>query len=174
MKPNLKEVVFNRGIRALAPIISFVGDSCYWPNEIGLTEKFNPKWVIDILNESADVFLGLSYKGKDYLFPLDGGYWITVDANSRLTITGNDFTIEKLFENIETITETQTLEITFNTGYVTGAEGNYVFNVTDTLSAPTYVKVGGGLPVPTWMLAAGVGLGVILVGGVALSRQGRK
>lgn len=171
---TFKEAVINSGIRSLAdPNVVFIKDSCYWPKEIGLTEKFNPKWVVQNNGVDGNVFFGFTYKGKSYVFSVNGGNSFLLKAGQVANITGADFTIQDLFKDIETFTETQTIEIIFVTGFVIGTGDTAQYSLTDNWSCPTYVKVSGGLPVPTWMLAAGAGLGLLLVGGLALSRRNR-
>jgi hypothetical protein len=152
---------------------------CYWPDTIGLAEKFSPIWAI-INNTSTDsvdanIFLGLSYKGKSYYFTFseEGSQVYPLPKNHEVIIKGTDFTIESLFAKIETFTASTTLQLIFQTGYVS-ADGT--LNLTDTWPVSCYVKVSKVPPkiagVPTWALAAGGGAVVAVVGiGLVLKKR---
>ena len=179
MKVRLVPVVLQNkpGPKGLAsPNIAFVKEQCYWPENIGLTDKFTSKFVIQNTGDAdADVFLALTYKGKHYLFSWEaGGVTVPLAAGSMGTATMTDITIQEILTNIEVITETTTLEFLFVTGYAIGTGEAQQFWSQDSWSVRTYVKVAGVLPVPTsYLLVAALGL-VGVGGGVYLLKKRKK
>lgn len=156
----------------MAPKIVFVKDLCYWPEEIGLEEKFAPKWVLQNQGDAGEAFFGITYKGKSYIILVDGQRTFHMDANTQGTLTCGEVTIKEFFAEIDEFTEDTTIEIQWLVGYYNASapEGQQ-YPVTDIWTTRTYIKVGAGLPVPTWLVAAGLGLGTLLIGGVVLATR---
>lgn len=153
----------------MSPKIVFVKEMCYWPEEIGLEEKFPPKWVIQNQGDAGEAFFGMTYKGKNYLILVNGQETFHMDANTQGELTCGEVTIKDFFAEVDEFKENTTIEIQWLVGYYDASSQGYF--LTDTWVCRTYVKVGGGLPVPTWMVAAGLGLGTLLIGGVVLSTR---
>jgi hypothetical protein len=149
--------VIATGIAALAANPLFLKDQCYWPESIGADEEFEGKLVVQNQGDAGQVWLGLRYAGKDYLFIMDGQETIPLDKNQTLIATYKG-TIRDFLKDIEEFKESKTIELTFLTGYFAADK----YTLTDSWAVRTYVKVGAAFPIPIWMLAV---VGVVVVGG---------
>lgn len=142
----------------------FLKEQCYWPESIGVDEAFEAKWVVRNDGDAGQVWLGVRYKGVDYLpQPLDGQDTVPLDQGQTLTITkpkDTEGSIRTWLGELETWEESKTIEQIFLTGYF--ADGKF-YGPTDTWTARTYVKVGAEFPIPIWALAAG---GIVIGGGL--------
>lgn len=143
----------------------FLKEQCYWPETIGVDEEFEGKLVVQNQGDAGQVWLGVRYLGKDYLFTMNGQGSIPLDQNQTLIATYKG-TMREFLKEIEGFKESKTIELTFLTGYV--AEGKHY--LTDNWATRTYVKVGAAFPIPIWALALG-GVGIVGVGLYLVTRK---
>jgi hypothetical protein len=157
----------------MPPDLKFIPDSCYWPEEVGLEEKFVAKWAFNNQGSDGEGWLGISYKGKNYVLQISGqNHWpILANETKRCHV---ETTIRDWFKGVDEFKETTTIELTYYVGYYDESQAETPYWYTDTWTARTYVKVGGGLPVPTWMLMAGAGLGLVAITGVVIATRKKK
>jgi hypothetical protein len=153
----------------------FVKSQCFWPEEIGLEEKFDAKWTLQNSGSSGEVFFGITYKGKSYFILVNGEKTFHMEDAQSGTLSIKDCTIKSFFAGIEEFKETTTIEVIWLLGYYDqGAPDGQQYPISDSWTVRTYVKVGGRLPVPTWMVAAGAGLGVVAVTGIVLTTRKKR
>jgi hypothetical protein len=157
----------------MTPNPKFLLDSCYWPEEIGLAEEFTAKWIIQNQGDAGNAWLGISYKGKNYILQLNGQNYWPIEANQTMQIQAKT-TIKDWFNGIDEFKENTTIELTYYTGYYDESQSDTPYRYTDSWTVRTYIKVGGGLPVPMWLVVAGAGLGLVAVTGVIISRRKKK
>lgn len=152
----------------MAPKIVFITDQSFWPEEIGLAEKFTAKWVLQNQGDAGEAFLGLTYKGTFYIILVNGQRTSHIDANTQAELTC-ETSIKDSSSWMGEFKENTTIEIIFQAGYYDASAKQYP--ITDTWPCRTYVKVGGGLPVPTWILVGAGGLLLVGTLGIVLSRR---
>jgi hypothetical protein len=144
----------------------FLPEQCYWPETIGVDEEFEGKLLVQNQGDAGQVWLGIEYKGKDYIFQLDDQETIPLDADQALEakFTGS---MRDFFGDVESWEQSKTLDLTFITGYL--AEENYV--LTDSWNIRCYVTVSSGFPIPMWGIAvAGAVAGGSLIAWGIVSR----
>lgn len=140
-----------------SPDPKFAKDLCFFPTALRVDEPFTPKWVIDNQGDSGEIALGMIYKGEAYLLwrgILESGQRGTLTTTEPIVIT----------DLVDEIDRTQTIELSFITGYFTG---EMTIAVTDTWDVAVYVEVAGGIAWWPWLIGAGVvavGVGIVLVG----------
>lgn len=140
-----------------SPDPRFAKDLCYFPTSLGVDEPFTPQWVIDNQGDSGEIALAMIYKGEAYLL------WRGVlETGQRGTLTTTEPMV--ITDLVGEIDRTQTIELSFITGYFTGET---TIGVTDTWDVAVYVEVPGGIAWWPWLIGAGVvvvGVGIVLVG----------
>jgi len=150
--------------------IYFDLENSYWPVSLKADDPFNDKFKITIvvgnIGEKKDIIFAVKYRGEHY------GLHIIEDVgpDSVITITWKDKppTIKEFIESLGgQITETTTIDLTWETGYLV-SENEFI--LTDAVDTQIYVEVEEGwqkyLP---YIMAAGIGL--VVVGAVVASKK---
>jgi hypothetical protein len=167
----------------MAPKIVFILSGCHWPEEIGLEEKFEAKWTIQNQGDAGEAFFGIFYKGNGYFILINGERTFHMDKDGSGTMTIKDCTIKNFFGGdpahdippVDVFKETTTIDITWVLGYYdANAPEAEQYPITDSWPIRTLVKVGGLLPVPTWMAVAGGGLALLAVTGIVLTTRKKR
>jgi len=158
----------------MAPKIAFIKEQSFWPEEIKLTEKFTGKWVIANTGDAGEAHFGLKYKDKTYYIEINGARTFPIGKNQAATLT-LETTIKDFFDGVDEFKETTTIEVTWLCGhYDASAPEGQQYPITDLWTVRTYVAVAGLLPVPTWLVVAGAGLGLVAVTGIVMATRKKR
>ena len=140
--------------------INFDRNNSWWPTALKKDDLFNSNFKLTInvgdISEPKDVAVLILFKGIHYLIGVARG----VPANQTLTLTwsGDPPTAGEFFESLgETIDESKTISLTWETGYLV-SETEVV--LTDTIPTEIYVEVSK-LGIMELAILGAVGIGII-------------